>query len=57
MGFSASAAKPIEKPVVHAAALGSDVLAIDGKGVIRAIWRKVKVPGHAAEVLKFVTSL
>ena len=31
--------------------------AIDGKGVIRAIWRKVKVPGHAAEVLKFVTSL
>jgi peroxiredoxin Q/BCP len=24
---------------------------IDGKGVIRHIWRKVKVPGHAAEVL------
>jgi len=24
---------------------------IDGKGVIRGIWRKVKVPGHAEEVL------
>ncbi len=24
---------------------------IDGKGVIRQIWRKVKVNGHAAEVL------
>jgi thioredoxin-dependent peroxiredoxin len=25
---------------------------IDGKGVIRAIWPQVKVPGHADEVLK-----
>jgi peroxiredoxin Q/BCP len=25
---------------------------IDGKGVIRGIWRKVKVPGHVEEVLK-----
>jgi peroxiredoxin Q/BCP len=24
---------------------------IDGKGIIRHIWRKVKVPGHSAEVL------
>ncbi len=24
---------------------------IDGKGIIRQIWRKVKVPGHSAEVL------
>jgi peroxiredoxin Q/BCP len=24
---------------------------IDGKGVIRGIWRKVKVPGHVEEVL------
>lgn len=24
---------------------------IDGKGVIRGVWRKVKVPGHAEEVL------
>jgi peroxiredoxin Q/BCP len=23
---------------------------IDGKGVIRNIWRKVKVPGHSADV-------
>lgn len=30
---------------------------IDGKGVIRAIWRKVKVPGHAEEVLQAVTAL
>jgi thioredoxin-dependent peroxiredoxin len=25
---------------------------IDGKGVIRGLWRKVKVPGHAEEVLE-----
>ena len=30
---------------------------IDGKGVIRQIWRKVKVPGHAAEVLAAVQAL
>jgi peroxiredoxin Q/BCP len=30
---------------------------IDGKGVIRNVWRKVKVPGHAKEVLKAVTAL
>ena len=24
---------------------------VDGDGVVRRIWRKVKVPGHAAEVL------
>jgi peroxiredoxin Q/BCP len=30
---------------------------IDGKGVIRHIWRKVKVPGHAAEVLEAVAAL
>jgi thioredoxin-dependent peroxiredoxin len=24
---------------------------IDGKGIVRQIWAKVKVPGHAAEVL------
>jgi peroxiredoxin len=27
---------------------------IDGQGVIRHVWRKVKVPGHVAEVLKAV---
>ena len=30
---------------------------IDGKGVIRGIWRKVKVPGHVEEVLKEVKKL
>ena len=30
---------------------------IDGKGVIRQIWHKVKVPGHAAEVLAAVKAL
>ena len=30
---------------------------IDGKGVIRGIWRKVKVPGHVDEVLKEVKKL
>ena len=30
---------------------------IDGKGVIRGIWHKVKVPGHVDEVLKAVKAL
>ena len=30
---------------------------IDERGVIRAIWRKVKVPGHAEEVLKAAEAL
>jgi peroxiredoxin Q/BCP len=30
---------------------------IDTKGVIRRIWRKVKVPGHAEEVLEAVHAL
>ena len=30
---------------------------IDAKGVLRQEWRKVKVPGHAAEVLAAVQSL
>ena len=30
---------------------------IDGRGVIRQIWRKVKVPGHAAQVLAAVQEL
>ena len=30
---------------------------IDGKGAIRQIWRKVKVPGHVAEVLAAARSL
>ena len=30
---------------------------IDGKGVIRNVWRKVKVPGHADEVLRATEAL
>jgi peroxiredoxin Q/BCP len=30
---------------------------VDGKGVIRKVWRKVKVPGHAEEVLEAASSL
>ena len=30
---------------------------IDGQGVIRRVWRKVKVPGHVAQVLEAVTGL
>jgi len=30
---------------------------IDGKGVIRRIWRKVKVPGHVEEVLAAAKNL
>jgi len=30
---------------------------IDGKGVIRGLWRKVKVPGHVEEVLEAVQAL
>jgi peroxiredoxin Q/BCP len=30
---------------------------IDGKGVVREIWRKVKVPGHVAAVLKAAQDL
>ena len=32
-------------------------LLIDGAGVVRRIWRKVRVKGHAAEVLAAVQSL
>lgn len=30
---------------------------IDGQGVVRREWRKVKVPGHAQDVLDFVHTL
>jgi len=30
---------------------------IDGKGIIRNIWRKVKVPGHSADVLAAAKAL
>jgi peroxiredoxin Q/BCP len=30
---------------------------VDGAGHIAAVWPKVKVDGHAAEVLKFVEAM
>jgi peroxiredoxin Q/BCP len=30
---------------------------IDARGVIRQVWRKVKVPGHAAQVLEAIRAL
>ncbi|MBL8709371.1 MAG: thioredoxin-dependent thiol peroxidase [Rhodospirillaceae bacterium] len=30
---------------------------IDGKGVLRGIWRKVKVPGHVEEIAKAIKNL
>jgi peroxiredoxin Q/BCP len=30
---------------------------IDERGVVRRVWRGVKVPGHAQEVLEFVKTL
>ena len=49
----------IEKSMYGRKYMGIDrsTLLIDGDGVIRQIWRKVKVPGHAAEVLKAVQAL
>ncbi len=30
---------------------------IDGKGILRGVWRKVKVPGHVEEVLEAAKAL
>jgi peroxiredoxin len=30
---------------------------IDGEGVIRRVWRKVKVPGHVQQVLEAARAL
>ena len=39
-------------------AYGADAtFVIDRKGVIRGIWRKVKVPGHVAAVLQATKAL
>lgn len=44
----------VEKSMYGRKYMGIDrsTFLIDGKGAIRRIWRKVKVPGHVAEVLK-----
>lgn len=49
----------IEKSMYGRKYMGIDrsTFIIDGKGKIRHVWRKVKVPGHAAEVLEAVKAL
>ncbi len=49
----------VEKSMYGRKYMGIDrsTFLIDGKGVIRGIWRKVKVPGHVDEVLKAAQDL
>ncbi len=49
----------VEKSMYGRKYMGIDrsTFLIDGNGVIRAIWRKVKVPGHVDEVLKATQAL
>jgi len=49
----------VEKTLYGRKYMGIDrsTFLIDGKGVIRKIWRKVKTPGHAEEVLAAVQAL
>ncbi len=49
----------IEKSLYGRKYMGIDraTFLIDGKGVIRNVWRKVKVPGHVEEVLATLKAL
>jgi len=49
----------VEKSMYGRTYMGVDrsTFLIDGDGVVRQVWRKVKVPGHAAEVLAAVKGL
>ena len=49
----------VEKSMYGKKYMGIDrsTFVIDGKGVIRAVWRKVSVPGHADEVKKAIAEL
>ena len=49
----------VEKSLYGRRYMGIDrsTFLIDGKGVIRKIWRKVKVPGHIDEVLEALQAL
>ncbi len=49
----------VEKSMYGKSYLGIErsTFLIDGAGVIRAVWPKVKVPGHAEEVLAAVKAL
>jgi peroxiredoxin Q/BCP len=49
----------VEKSMYGRKYMGIDrsTFLIDGEGVVRHIWRKVKVPGHVAEVLAAAKAL
>jgi thioredoxin-dependent peroxiredoxin len=49
----------VEKSMYGRKYMGIDrsTFLIDEKGVIRGIWRKVKVPGHAEELLKAASAV
>ncbi|WP_207477528.1 peroxiredoxin [Arenibaculum pallidiluteum] len=49
----------VEKSMYGRKYMGVDraTFLIDREGILRAIWRKVKVPGHVAEVLKAAKGL
>ncbi|MBV9994222.1 MAG: peroxiredoxin [Caulobacteraceae bacterium] len=49
----------VEKSMYGRKYMGVDrsTFLIDGHGVIRRLWRKVKVPGHVSEVLQAAQSL
>jgi peroxiredoxin Q/BCP len=49
----------VEKSLYGRQYMGIDrsTFAIDGQGVVRAVWHKVKVAGHAEAVLKAVQAL
>jgi len=49
----------VEKSMYGRKYMGMDraTFLIDGKGVIREVWRKVKVPGHVDEVLAAAKAL
>ncbi len=49
----------VEKSMYGRTYMGIDrsTFLIDGSGVIRNVWRRVRVPGHVAEVLKAVREL
>jgi len=49
----------VEKSMYGRKYMGIDrsTFLIDGKGIVRGAWRKVKVPGHVAQVLQAVQAL
>ena len=49
----------VEKSMYGRKYMGIDrsTFLIDGTGTVRGVWRKVRVPGHAAQVLKAAQAL